>query len=178
MTSWVARDTVQTFKKISTLSLNSYLNFYSQFQKQKSGETQSTDKAKALHFTSAVPSVTRLVSMEADGVPFTPFLCQCSVLRVFKVIATRIRGKSKQTLKSPSIEQGTSWLRQSRTHQLSHAYCYPDKLPNLALSHARLTGQATSVLSWFDCSADVEFNSVEYKNTIVAGQPEQLQNTA
>ena len=42
--------------------------------------------------------------MEADGAPFTPSLCQCSVLRVFKAIATRIRGKSKQTLKSPRIE--------------------------------------------------------------------------
>ena len=123
-TSWVAIDTVQTFKNISTLSLASYLNFYSQFKKQKSGETQSTDKAKALYLTSVVPSV-RLVSMETDGVPFTPFLRQCSVLRVFKVIATRIRGKSKQTLKLPSIERGTSWLRQPRTNQLSHAYSYP-----------------------------------------------------
>ena len=48
----------------------------------------------------------KLVSMEADGAPFTPpppSLCQCSVLRIFKAIATRIRRKSKQTLKSPRI---------------------------------------------------------------------------
>ena len=46
--------------------------------------------------------------MEADGAPFT--LLPLSVLRFMgiKAIATRIRGKSKQTLKSPSIEPGTS----------------------------------------------------------------------
>ena len=37
-----------------------------------------------------------------------PSFYQCSVLRVFKAIATRIRGKSKQTFKSPRIEPGTS----------------------------------------------------------------------
>jgi len=47
--------------------------------------------------------------MQADGAPSTPpALCQCSVLRVFKAIATQIRGKSKQTLKSLKIEPGTS----------------------------------------------------------------------
>ena len=55
-------------------------------------------RVKALNLTSVVPSVTRLVSMEADGVPSTPpSLRQCSVLRVFKAIATRIRRKWKQT---------------------------------------------------------------------------------
>ena len=34
--------------------------------------------------------------------------CQCSVLRVFKAKATRMRRKSKQTLDSPRIELGTS----------------------------------------------------------------------
>ena len=45
--------------------------------------------------------------MEAVGSPFTT-LCQCSVLRILKAIATRIRNskKSKQTLKSPRIELG------------------------------------------------------------------------
>ena len=38
--------------------------------------------------------------------PFS--LRQCSVLRVFKAIATRMRGKLKQTLKSLSIGPGTS----------------------------------------------------------------------
>ena len=65
-------------------------------------------KVKSLYLTSVVPSATRLVSMEADGAPFTPSLCQCSILRAFKAIATRIKGKSKQTLKSPRIEPGTS----------------------------------------------------------------------
>ena len=36
------------------------------------------------------------------------FLCQCSVLRVFKVKTTRIRRKSKQALESPRIEPETS----------------------------------------------------------------------
>ena len=39
---------------------------------------------------------------------YPPCLCQCSVLRVFKAMATWIRGKSKQTLKSLKIEPGTS----------------------------------------------------------------------
>ena len=46
--------------------------------------------------------------MEADGAPFTSSLCQCSILRVFKAIATQIREKSKQTLESLRIELETS----------------------------------------------------------------------
>ena len=65
-------------------------------------------KVKSLYLTSVVPSVMRLVSMEADGALFAPSLCQCSVLRVFKAMATRIRAKSKQTFKSPRIEPETS----------------------------------------------------------------------
>lgn len=54
-------------------------------------------KVKALYLTSVVPSVTRLVSMEADGAPFTPLPpVSAPFLRVFKAIATRIRRKSKQ----------------------------------------------------------------------------------
>ena len=40
--------------------------------------------------------------------PLSPTLCWCSVSRVFKATVTRIRGKSKQTLRSPRIELGTS----------------------------------------------------------------------
>ena len=47
-------------------------------------------KVKSLYLTSIVSSVTRLVLMDC--------LCQCSVLQVFKAMATRIIGKSKQTL--------------------------------------------------------------------------------
>ena len=43
----------------------------------------SAKKVKSLYLTSIVPSVTRLVSMEADGAPFTPL--PLSVLR-FTVI--------------------------------------------------------------------------------------------
>ena len=50
-----------------------------------------------------------------------PSLCQCSVSRIFKAIATRVRGKWKQTLKSPRIELGTLLLRKARTSQLSYA---------------------------------------------------------
>ena len=39
---------------------------------------------------------------------FTPSLCQCSILRVFKATATQIREKSEQTLESLRIELGTS----------------------------------------------------------------------
>ena len=59
-----------------------------------------------------VPSVARLVSFKADGAP--PSLCQCSVLQVFKAMATRIWGKSKELLKSPIIEPVTS-CSESRT---------------------------------------------------------------
>ena len=38
-------------------------------------------KVKALYLTSVVPSVTRLVSMEVDGVPITPPPLPLSVLR-------------------------------------------------------------------------------------------------
>ena len=44
---------------------------------------QGKVKVKSLYLTSVVPSVTRLVSMEADGAPFTPL--PLSVLR-FTVI--------------------------------------------------------------------------------------------
>ena len=74
-------------------------------------------KEKSLYSTLVVPSVTRLVSMEANGVPFPPCLCQCSVLRVFKAMATRIRGKSKQMLKSLKIEPETS---RSERRALAH----------------------------------------------------------
>ena len=37
-----------------------------------------------------------------------PFLCQCSVLRVFKVKVTPIRKKTKQNLESPRIKPGNS----------------------------------------------------------------------
>ena len=45
--------------------------------------------------------------MEADGAPFIPL--PLTVLRFLSIWkATRIRGKSKQTFKSPRIELGTS----------------------------------------------------------------------
>ena len=53
--------------------------------------------------------------------PLPPSLCQYSVLRIFKAIATRIRGKSKQTLKSPRIELGTPCSESPRTSELSYA---------------------------------------------------------
>ena len=39
-----------------------------------------------------------------------PSVSEHSVSQIFKAIATRIRGKSKQTLKSPRIELGTPCL--------------------------------------------------------------------
>ena len=56
------------------------------------------------------------------GAHFTPFLCQCSVLRVFKAKATQTRSKSKQTLESPRTDRtGDLQLRRPRTNQLSYA---------------------------------------------------------
>ena len=82
------------------------------FEKQAPGQREGKGKGIGhFYLTSVVPSVpTRLLSMKADGAPPTPPPChsQCSVLRVFIAIATRIRGKSKQTLKSLKIESGTS----------------------------------------------------------------------
>ena len=72
------------------------------------GNSKGKVEEKSLYLTSVVPSVTRLVSMEANGAPFTPFLCHCSVLRVFKAMATLIRAKWKQTLKSLKNEPETS----------------------------------------------------------------------
>ena len=46
--------------------------------------------------------------MEADGASFTPSLCQCSILRVFKAKATKIREKLEQALESLRMELGTS----------------------------------------------------------------------
>ena len=46
--------------------------------------------------------------MEANSAPFTPSLCQCSILQVFKATATQIREKLEQTLESLRIELGTS----------------------------------------------------------------------
>ena len=46
--------------------------------------------------------------MNADGVPFTPSLCQCSILWVFKATATKITEKLEQRLESLRIELGTS----------------------------------------------------------------------
>ena len=42
------------------------------FQLEKPDRTSLKGKAKSLGLTSVAPSVTRLVSVEANGVPFTP----------------------------------------------------------------------------------------------------------
>ena len=65
-------------------------------------------KVKSLYLTSVVPSATRLVLMKADGAPSTPL--PLSVLRFTGIQSydSRIRGKSKQTLKSLKIEPETS----------------------------------------------------------------------
>ena len=65
-----------------------------------------------LYLTSVVPSVLQArdcYQWKPTVRPLPPCLdCQCSVLRVFKAMATRIRGKSKRTLKSLKIKPGTS----------------------------------------------------------------------
>ena len=78
-------------------------------------QTSQKGKGKGkgpFYLTSVVPSVLQLRETAINGrrrcALYPPCHCQCSVLRVFKAIATRIRGKSKQTLKSLKIEPGTS----------------------------------------------------------------------
>ena len=48
----------------------------------------------------------KIVALGAHSLP--SFLCQCSLLQLFKAKATQIRRKSNQTLESPKIEPGTS----------------------------------------------------------------------
>ena len=59
--------------------------------------------------------------MEADSVLFTPSLCQCSILWVFKATAIQIREKLEQRLESLRIELGTSSTEGST---LTHQLCY------------------------------------------------------
>ena len=72
-------------------------------------------KTSTSHYT----LISWVVSIEAASASFTPFrpLCQCSVSRIFKAIVTRIRRKSKQTLKSPRIEL---WTRCSESRALAN----------------------------------------------------------
>ena len=67
--------------------------------------------------------------MEADGAPFTPSLCQCSILRVFKATATQIREKSEQTLVLLRIELGTF-----RTEGCALTNCATRMLLNLQMN--------------------------------------------
>ena len=76
-------------------------------------KSQTFCKGKGhLYLTSVVPSVLQArdcYQWKPTVRPLPPCLdCQCSVLRVFKAMATRIRGKTKRTLKSLKIKPGTS----------------------------------------------------------------------
>ena len=53
-------------------------------------------------------AIEQLINLWPSARTFPPFLCLCSVLRVFKDKARQIRRKSKQALESPRIEPGTS----------------------------------------------------------------------
>jgi len=65
-------------------------------------------KVKSLYLTSVVPSVTRLVSMEADGAPFTPLPLSVICFTGIQIYVTRIRGQLKQTFRSLMIKPETS----------------------------------------------------------------------
>ena len=52
--------------------------------------------------------IKQLINLWLSARTLPPFLCQCSVLRVFKAKARQIRRKSKQALESPRIEPGAS----------------------------------------------------------------------
>ena len=77
-------------------------------------------KVKSLYLTSVVPSVTRLVSMEADGAPFTPL--PLSVLRFFW---SQSYGYTEQRKIETDIEvtedrTGDLVLRKPRISQMNH----------------------------------------------------------
>jgi len=74
----------------------------------------SAKKVKSLYLTSVVPSVMRLVSVEVDGVPFTPL--PLSVLRFTGIQSYGYRGKLKQTFRSLVIEMETC---RSESHALA-----------------------------------------------------------
>ena len=77
-------------------------------------------KVKSLYLTSVVPSVTRLVSMEADGAPFTPL--PLSVLRFTGIKSYGYTDQKKVERNVWVTEDGTRdlSLRKPRTRQLSH----------------------------------------------------------
>lgn len=86
-------------------------------------------KLKKVKLTSVVPLGTWLVYQEADGAHLTFFLHQCSVLRVFKAEATRIRENMEKTWTFVKrIEPHRMW---DVTHQLSRA-CSCAKLKYLS----------------------------------------------
>ena len=85
---------------------------------------------------------------------FTSSICQCCILQVFKaaaIIATRMRGKSKQMLKSPRISLWTSY---SETHALTNwTTPVPDYFANLyylkgLLSFIILKVLVFTILNW------------------------------
>ena len=79
---------------------------------------------------------------------YPPCHCQCSVLRVFKAIATRTKGKSKQTLKSLKIEPGTS---RSESRALANwATTAPTRL-------LLLVSKETVVLRWWESEKKLGF---------------------
>ena len=81
-------------------------------------------KVKSLYLTPVVPSVTRLVSMEADGAPFTPL--PLSVLRFTGIQSYGYTDQRKveTDVKVTEDRTGDLSLRKPRTSQLSHDYSY------------------------------------------------------
>ena len=74
----------------------------------------------SLYLTSVVPSVTRLVSMEADGVPFTPL-----PLSVLRFTGIQSHGYTDQRKVETDVDvtedrTGDLSLRKPGTSQLSH----------------------------------------------------------
>ena len=101
--------------------------------------------------------------MEADGASFTPSLCQCSILRVFKAAATQIREKSEQRLESLRIELGNSSTEGSA---LTTDLCYTPtpKMPSLGKFLRRFLSKALTNIINRSNDLVTKYNSKEHKN--------------
>ena len=81
-----------------------------------------------LCLTSVVPSVTRLVSVEADGAPFSPL--PLSVLRFAGISSYGFTDQRRveADVEVSEIRIGDLLLREPRTNQLMHAHSNKQKM--------------------------------------------------
>ena len=81
-------------------------------------------KVTLLILTSVVPSVTRLVSMEADGAPFTPLPLSALCFTGIQSYGYTDQRKIQADVEVTKDRTGDLSLRKPRTSQLSHDCSY------------------------------------------------------